>query len=191
MVKIKLCGLQTVADIHKANVVQPDFIGLVFAPSRRQVDLATAQQLMRDLAPTITPVGVFVEASLATVMAAVQAGRLQLVQYYGELPKGLIPALHEQHVQLIQVVQTETDVDSATDYVMFDASRGRGQAPSQFQAHQLTQPEILSGGITITNVQAAVASVKPAVVDVSSGVETDGQKDLTKMQALTNLVHQL
>ncbi|USS88517.1 phosphoribosylanthranilate isomerase [Fructilactobacillus hinvesii] len=191
MVKIKLCGLHTTADIAKANQVHPDFVGLVFAPSQRQVDLKTARILTQDLDPTIAVAGVYVNASTETVMAAVTDRVLQLVQYYGALPANLIAQLHEQHVQLIQVVQTETDVDPEADYVMFDASRGRGQAPAQFQKHAVTQPEILSGGITLANVQTAVAIVKPAVVDISSGVETDSHKDLAKMQALTDLVHRL
>ncbi|USS86324.1 phosphoribosylanthranilate isomerase [Fructilactobacillus cliffordii] len=191
MVKIKLCGLHTLADIDKANQVQPDFVGLVFAPSSRQVDLATARRLTQALDPTIPAVGVFVGADLKTVLAAVQAQVIQLVQYYGSLPPDLINQLHQHHVQLIQVVQTTEEIDPAADYVMFDASRGRGQAPTQFEAHHLAKTEILSGGITLTNVREAVAIVNPAVVDVSSGVETNGQKDVTKMQAPTDLVHQL
>lgn len=191
MVKIKICGVQTLADAAKINQVQPDLIGFVFAPSKRKIDLATAKKIRQQLKPEIISVGVYVNESTEMIKAALEQQIISQVQYYGQLPDDLIAMTHGLQGQVIQVVTDKQQIDPAADYVMFDDSRGRGIAPQAFTRHQLPKPEYISGGINLTNVQAAVEIMQPEVVDVSSSTETNGQKDLAKMQALTQLVHEL
>ncbi|WP_429971092.1 phosphoribosylanthranilate isomerase [Fructilactobacillus sp. Tb1] len=191
MVKIKICGVQTLADVDNINQVQPDLIGFVFAPSKRQIGLKTAQQLREQLNPDIISVGVYVGQTTAEIKAALEQQIISQVQYYGKLPNDLIQTVHNLNGEIIQVVTDKNEINADADYVMFDASKGRGIAAKAFTNHHLSQPEYLSGGINLTNVAEAVKTTQPIVVDVSSSTETDGHKDLIKMQALTDLVHQL
>lgn len=191
MVKIKICGIQTLADVEKVNQVQPELVGFVFAPSKRQIDVTTAQKLRQYLNPEIISVGVYVKQNSDIIKTALEQQIISQVQYYGKLPDGLATMIHRLNGQLVQVVTDKQQIDDAADYVMFDDSRGRGLAPKTFMPHHVSKPEYLSGGINLKNVKTAVTMVKPVVVDVSSSSETNGQKDLAKMQALTKLVHEL
>jgi phosphoribosylanthranilate isomerase len=78
MVKVKICGLMRPQDIEAVNTAGADFAGFVFAPSRHQVTLATALALRARLNPAIPAVGVFVDESVDDILAAYQAGAIDI-----------------------------------------------------------------------------------------------------------------
>jgi phosphoribosylanthranilate isomerase len=84
MTRIKICGLTRLADVAAVNACQPDYIGLVFAPSRRQVTAELAARLVQALNPGITPVGVFVNEKPEVIRDIVQAAGLKVVQLHGQ-----------------------------------------------------------------------------------------------------------
>lgn len=192
MTKIKLCGLFRLADVAAANVAAPEFAGFVFAKSRRQISLTQAQQFRQNLKPTIKTVGVFVDAPLQVMLAAVKSGAISYVQLHGHETEAVVTQLQQAGAKVIQVFNlTQTTYQpTQADAVMFDAGKGAGTTFDWQQVPQnVPQPIFLAGGITVANVTAAIQAVQPAVIDVSSGIETAGLKDPIKMRQITQLAH--
>ena len=82
--KIKICGLRTLDDIAAVNATPPDFVGFVFAESRRRVTPHEAAELRAALHPSIVPVGVFVDADPDLIADLVSAGVIDMVQLHGQ-----------------------------------------------------------------------------------------------------------
>lgn len=94
MTKIKLCGLTRQEDITAANVLEPDFVGFVFAPkSRRYVTAEQAKALRNHLLPSIQAVGVFVDEEPEQVAALLEAGIIDLAQLHGREDEGHLERL--------------------------------------------------------------------------------------------------
>lgn len=197
MTKIKLCGLSRPCDVEAANGLQPDYIGFVFAPkSRRYVSMEQAAALMEQLNPAIKTVGVFVNENPETVAAYLKAGIIDIAQLHGGESENYIRRLRSLTGKpLIQAfrIDTEQDIEAANessaDYVLLDS--GEGGTGAAFDWHLLSKirrPYFLAGGLTAHNVANAVKTLTPYAVDVSSGIETDGQKDRNKMTAFVTAV---
>ncbi|KRK34670.1 phosphoribosylanthranilate isomerase [Loigolactobacillus bifermentans] len=192
MTQIKLCGLFRPVDVVAANAAAPEFAGFVFANSHRQISLAQAQNFRKKLNPTIITVGVFVDAPLTEMLAAVNSGAISYVQLHGHETETMVDQLQQAGAKVIQVFNlTQTTYQpTQADAVMFDAGKGTGETFDWTQVPQnVPQPVFLAGGITVANVTAAIQTVHPTVIDVSSGIETGGLKDPQKMRQLTQLVH--
>ncbi len=183
MVKVKICGLMQLEDVLAVNDAQADFAGFVFAPSRHQVSLKTAQRLKEALNPKIKSVGVFVHETVTDILAVYQAGIIDIAQLHGHSTPAEIATLQRAGLQVIQVFERQAiDPTSKADYLMVDSGKGSGQLLNLTTIPHLNRPLLLAGGLTPENVQHAVKLVQPAVVDVSSGVETAGHKDATKIR---------
>lgn len=192
MTQIKLCGLFRPEDVAAANAAAPEFAGFVFANSRRQISLEQAQNFRKKLKPTIITVGVFVDAPLTEMLAAVNSGAISYVQLHGHEDEATVARLQQAGAKVIQVFNLTqiTYQPTQADAVMFDAGKGAGQTFDWQQVPtQVPQPIFLAGGITVANVTAAIKAVHPAVIDVSSGIETAGLKDPQKMRQITQLAH--
>lgn len=193
MTQVKICGLMTAADIAVVNATRPDYAGFIFAGGRHHVTLATAKTLRDQLAPGIEPVGVFVNAPLADMFAALAAG-ITTIQLHGDEPEAVVELLQNHGAKVIRVFRNPLAELPRThaDAVMVDAGAGSGQilAWSQLAAIS-THPYFLAGGLTPANVTAAITSVRPDVVDVSSGVEVDQHKDPGKVAAFVTTAHAL
>jgi phosphoribosylanthranilate isomerase len=192
MTQIKLCGLFRPADVASANAATPEFAGFVFAKSRRQISLAQAQTFRKNLKPTIKTVGVFVDAPLTEMLAAVNSGAISYVQLHGHEDDTMVAQLQQAGAKVIQVFNlTKTTYQpTQADAVMFDAGKGAGQTFDWQQVPKnVPQPVFLAGGITVANITAAMQAVQPTVIDVSSGIETAGLKDPLKMRQITQLAH--
>jgi len=191
--RIKICGLSRLRDIEVINEVRPDYAGFVFAESSRQVSPAQAQLLREQLDAGITPVGVFVDAAIDTVVGLVKAGIIEVVQLHGSEDEAYIQQLRERcAVSLIKAftVRTAQDValadNTTADILMLDNGKGTGERfdwDFLRQAPPLAHPWFLAGGIDSDNLSSALA-LEPWGIDVSSGVETEGLKDPDKIRAL-------
>lgn len=182
MPKVKICGLMRTEDILAVNVAEADFAGFVFAPSRHQIALKTALALRKQLAPNIQTVGVFVNESIDDILAIYQAGAIDIAQLHGKSTPDEIKQLQQAGLKVIQVFERQLiDLDSPADYLMVDSGKGSGQILNWQAIPSITRPLILAGGLTPENVNQAVQLVKPDVVDVSSGVETNAVKDPKKI----------
>lgn len=196
-VGIKICGLCTDADVAAANHLLPDYVGFVFAPgSKRFVNFDQAEALAGALDERITPVGVFVDASVTEVASAVRRGIVRVVQLHGREDEAFAASLRDEvAVPIIKAFSMDDDEalaqaeQSSADFVLLDAGKGgTGRTFDWSRARRLARPFILAGGLNAGNVGVALRELRPFAVDMSTGVETDGAKDPAKMRAAIEVV---
>jgi phosphoribosylanthranilate isomerase len=198
--KIKLCGLTRMQDIEYVNEALPDYIGLVFAKSRRQVDLETAAKLKNALNRSIKAVGVFVNENINVVIDLCNNGIIDFIQLHGDEDEEYILKLRSQvNKPIIKAVRVENS-DSLevaqklqSDYLLLDAYSakeygGTGKTFNWNFIKCIHKPFFLAGGIHIDNVRLAMKKTKPYCLDISSGVETNGLKDRNKIMQLVNKI---
>ena len=185
MTKVKICGLSTASAVETACKAGADYIGFVFAESRRRVSLEQAQKLAALVPPAVRKVGVFVSPSLTELKEAILVANLDLVQIHGNFNEDLLTEIGRPVIRAYQVKGALKDVSQQADYLLFDAPlAGSGQTFDwqSFDKNQIHQPFFIAGGLNTGNVREAIQHFAPYAVDVSSGVETDGQKDLEKIK---------
>ena len=185
MTKVKICGLSTKEAVKTAVSAGADYIGFVFAPSKRQVTLEQAAELAKLIPVNVQKVGVFVSPSRAELLEAVDKVGLDFVQVHGKVVDKLFENLPCGSIQAVQVDEGGHVPNSQADYLLFDAPvAGSGQTFDwgQLDTTELAQPFFIAGGLNEDNVARAIQHFSPFAVDVSSGVETDGQKDHEKIR---------
>ena len=185
MTKVKICGLSTKEAVKTAVSAGADYIGFVFAPSKRQVTVEQAIDLAKFIPSHIQKVGVFVSPSRAELLEATEKVGLDLVQVHGQVVDKLFKNLPCGSIQAVQVDGDGHVPNSQADYLLFDApGAGSGQTFDwgQLDTTELSQPFFIAGGLNEDNVARAIQHFSPFAVDVSSGVETDGQKDHEKIR---------
>lgn len=185
MTKVKICGLSTKEAVKTAVSAGADYIGFVFAPSKRQVTVEQATELAKIIPTNVNKVGVFVSPSRAELLEAVDKVGLDLVQVHGQVADDLFEDLPCASIQAVQVDGDGHVPNSQADYLLFDAPvAGSGQTFDwgQLDTTELAQPFFIAGGLNEDNVARAIQHFSPFAVDVSSGVETDGQKDHEKIR---------
>lgn len=175
-----------VADIAIVNEWKPDYIGFVFADSRRKVEDKQAAYLKEKLHPGIQAVGVFVNDSIEHIATLCEADAIDVVQLHGDESKEYIRELKERiNKPIIRAIRVQTEEDikggatSQADIILLDAFHPQqyGGTGEQFDIRQISagyRPYILAGGLTPQNVRSLISELHPYAVDVSSGVETDG-----------------
>ena len=185
MTKVKICGLSTKEAVETAVSAGVDYIGFVFAPSKRQVTLEEATELAKLIPVNVKKVGVFVLPSRAQLLEAIEKVGLDLIQVHGQVGDDLFEDLPCASIQAVQVDGNGHVPNSQADYLLFDAPvAGSGQTFDwgQLNTTGLVQPIFIAGGLNEDNVVKAIQHFTPYAVDVSSGVETDGQKDHEKIR---------
>ena len=185
MTKVKICGLSTKGAVETAVSVGVDYIGFVFAPSKRQVTLDQAAELAEIIPADVKKVGVFVSPSRAQLLEAINKVGLDLVQIHGQVPDDLFENLPCASIQAVQVDGEGHVPNSQADYLLFDAPvAGSGQTFDwgKLDTTGLAQPFFIAGGLHEDNVEEAIQHFTPYAVDVSSGVESNGQKDHEKIR---------
>ncbi|MBM3464478.1 MAG: phosphoribosylanthranilate isomerase [Armatimonadetes bacterium] len=189
MTRVKICGITNSADAVVAWRAGADAIGMIFAPSRRQVDVPTARRIASEIPPFVLKVGVFVNEDPHRISEITHLVGLQAVQFHGdESPEACqrfapncIKVFRPQAPEDLEAIRffpagaflldTWSDTERGGSGKTFDWSLAR-------YAMTFGRPVILSGGLTPDNVAEAVRTVQPAMVDVASGVEADvGHKD--------------
>lgn len=193
--KIKICGLFRDEDIDYANQVRPDYVGFVFAPSRRQISKEQAEKFKQQLLLSIQTVGVFVNAPVEEVIAYLMDGIIDIAQLHGDETEEdirYIKAVTKSQVIKAVKVQCSQEVeawlDSEADYLLFDSGAGSGKIFDWQLLGDVNRDFFLAGGLRPDNLEEAMKRVPAFAVDISSGVETDGVKDLAKMQAAVQIV---
>ena len=186
MTKVKICGLSTVEAVETAVLAGADYIGFVFATSKRQVSLEQAQELAKRVTGKTKIVGVFVSPSLEDLELAIGRVPLDIVQIHGTFDEALMPMISVPVIRAIQLSDQEAQVTSQADYLLFDAPvAGSGQTFDWdlLKDQKIQQDFFIAGGLTEDNVRQARETFQPYALDVSSGVETDGRKDIEKIKA--------
>lgn len=195
MIRIKICGVTTPDDAVLAVELGASAIGLIFWPrSPRAIDVGRARAIVGALPPSVEAVGVFVNQPEAARLAE-EAG-LTIVQLHGEEPPESYRGWPLPVIKAIPV-HDRTAIDDAARVppsarVLLDAHDpdrrgGTGRRIDWAIAAEIAsrRPVILSGGLAPDNVIEALDTVRPAGIDVSSGVESaPGRKDAAKLRAL-------
>jgi phosphoribosylanthranilate isomerase len=192
--RIKVCGFTRKEDLQAAIEAGADAIGLVFyPPSPRFVDLSTAADLVRMVPPFVTIVGLFVNADPATIRETLAAVPIHLLQFHGDEDEDFCLQFDRPYIKAARVkpgvdlVQYAGCFPSAQAILLDAFVEGYGGGGKAFDWKLIPpdfgKPLILSGGLDAANVADAIARVRPAAVDVSSGVEaTKGVKDADKIR---------
>ena len=214
--KVKMCGISKVETIPAVVEAKPDYMGLVFAPSKRQVTVDQAKILVEELHrgyakkygsdtehdknDTIKTVGVFVNETVENLVTIANEANLDAVQLHGDEDEAFIQSLKERTnvevwkaIQIRTAADTEKWIDSSADMLLFDAYHkdergGTGEVFDWSSLDAFERPFMLAGGIDSTNVARAIRTVRPYGIDISSGIETNGVKDDEKITAFTKIV---
>ena len=207
--KVKMCGISKVETIPAVVEAKPDYMGLVFAPSKRQVTVEQAEILVEELhkqcinhydTKVVKTVGVFVNETLDNLVRIADTANLDAVQLHGDEDEAFIQSLKERTnvevwkaIQIRTAADTEKWIDSSADMLLFDAYHkdergGTGEVFDWSSLDAFERPFMLAGGIDSTNVARAIRTVRPYGIDISSGIETNGMKDDKKITAFTKIV---
>ena len=193
MTKIKICGLFRPCDIEYVNAVRPDWCGFIvnFPKSHRNRTPDQVRALRRGLAEGVVPVGVFVDQPVEDVAALLNDGTISVAQLHGHEDAAYIAALRAaapgHPVWRAFKGRGPEDLEAAgaspADLVILDNGYGTGETFDWSMAGGVARPFLLAGGLTPENIPDAIRLLHPYGLDISSGVETDKQKDPEKIRA--------
>lgn len=214
-VKVKFCGITQEDTVPVLLETEPDYVGFIFAPSKRQVTVEQAQSITRSLQDSVSTtsgdkcisrVGVFVNETISTIVEIAKAVPLSVVQLHGDETVAYIESLriHLQEEQLgsIQIwkavqVQIKKDImqweQAPIDGLVVDAYSkttrgGTGQTVDWSLLEGIEMPYYLAGGIGLHNVARAIRRLQPYGLDMSSSLETNGQKDASTIRTMSQLI---
>jgi phosphoribosylanthranilate isomerase len=192
MTWVKICGIRDIKSAKAAEAAGSDAIGFMFAESTRKIAPVQAKDIIQSLGKTILKIGVFVNEQPAKINEIVRDCQLDMVQLHGEEPPN---HLQEIIVPVIKAFRVADQADllalaSYTPYAFLLDSKvagtqgGSGQSFDWRLLAELQEKRkiIVAGGLTVDNVCLAISTTAAFGVDVSSGVESNGQKDALKMR---------
>lgn len=209
--KIKFCGNRSLDDVKLTIKSDADFIGFVFAPSKRRVLPEDVKQWLNEAAlkPHQKTVGVFVNATLEAIAHAVTTASLDVVQLHGsETPDFCTQVKETCHVGVWKVIHHQADaIEQMERYAhIVDAFLIDNKSKSQWggtgtafdwsfvpryleTAHTFGKHCFIAGGINAANIQELL-KYEPDGIDLASGIETNEQKDERKIAELLNRMKQ-
>ncbi|USG63503.1 phosphoribosylanthranilate isomerase [Brevibacillus ruminantium] len=216
MTRIKICGVKHAETLRLLAALDVDYVGFVFAPSKRQISAETAGVLLGEVPEHPPAVGVFVNPTLPELEAVLELAPLSVIQLHGQESPAFCQEVQERFSlpvwKALAVGKSGLDdhsTDECTDIatyrevtqgLLFDTydpaqAGGTGKRFSWEQIPQLIQataplPCIIAGGIHSGNVRELIENYSPAVIDVSSGVETEGVKDAAKIREFVERVRE-
>lgn len=195
-VRVKICGITNLADAEVAVSAGADALGFIFfEKSKRFVLPGIAQEIINQLPPFVSRVGVFVNSSTERVIQIVEETGINLLQFHGEEPPEFCAAFALPVIKAFSM-RDAASLASLPKYktagFLLDtwSPAARGGTGESFnwdlavRAREVNQHIILAGGLTPENVGRAILQVQPYGVDVASGVElSSGKKDPAKVRA--------
>jgi len=199
LVKVKICGLRRKEDIEYANELKPDYVGFVFAKSKRQIEVEQALYLISFLDKEIKTVGVFVNEPVENALKIAQTLNLDVLQFHGDETQDYIDNFKNFTVWKAIRIKDKEDLEKTKQFkvnsFVFDTltkneygGTGKTFNWKVLKGMELNVPIILAGGLNENNVEEAIKIVDPYAVDVSSGVETEGYKDFKKLKSFIEKV---
>lgn len=196
--RIKFCGITRLEDLQLAAQLGVDALGFVFHPSSpRAVNVQQACALSEHCPPFISRVGLFMNQDSRTINRVLERVALDVLQFHGDEPEALCASFG---LPYIKSVAMGSDIHPAcSDHaralaLLFDSNQagqagGCGRVFDWNKVPALSQPVILAGGLNAGNVRAAIQTVRPYAVDVSSGIEeVKGIKSKSRMKSFVNAV---
>lgn len=200
MTRIKICGLKSLTDVKIVNKYLPEYVGFVFANTKRFVSDELASKMKQALDKRIQSVGVFVNEPQEHIISLYKQGIIDLVQLHGDESKEYIHELKEKiNAPIIRAVrvqnaeQVREELQQKADFMLFDTYKkgvygGSGERfplvilEESLKEEENKRPYFLAGGLAPDNIKEVLGSIDCYCVDVSTGVETDGSKDEKKVR---------
>ncbi|MBG9715468.1 phosphoribosylanthranilate isomerase [Bacillus cereus] len=192
--KVKICGITDVETAKSACEYGADALGFVFAESKRKITPKRAKEIIQELPANVLKIGVFVNESVEVIQKIADECGLTHVQLHGDEDNHQIRRLNIPSIKSLGVT-SESDMKNAqgyeADYILFDSPKekfhgGNGKTFSwellRDMPKELRKKMILAGGLNALNIEEAIRTVRPYMVDVSSGVEIEGKKDVEKIK---------
>ncbi len=198
--KIKFCGLRREEDVKYAASLDAGFMGFILTDRfRRYIEPSEVARLKAFVPASCKTVGVFVDEPVDYVVSAAKTAGLDMIQLHGAEDEAYIAEVKEKTgLPIIKMIKPVSEDDiitarqSLADLILLDSGAGgTGKVFDWSLAEKLGRDYILAGGLTPENAGEAVERLKPFAVDVSSGVETEGIKDFSKMKAFAAEVRKL
>lgn len=201
MTKIKICGCKRLQDIELVNKYLPDYIGFVFANSKRKIEDAVAMELKAALSNQIKAVGVFVNEPIEHIVDLCKKQVIDVVQLHGDETKEyitklkglveqpIIKAIRVQSSEQVQLAESLPCEYLLLDTYIKDAYGGSGVSFDWSMIPHLSKPYFLAGGLNSENIKRAIHECRPYCVDISSGVELDGYKDEGKIREIMRQIN--
>ena len=197
--KIKFCGLRREEDVKFAASIGADFMGFILSERFKRFvkpeDVASYRQYVPSNAKTV---GVFVDETEDYVIRTSETAKLDMIQLHGSEDDRYITDIKEKTgLPVIKMVKpvSESDIIAArhcvADLILLDSGTGTGKVFDWSLIKDFDRDYILAGGLSPDNVGEAVTRLRPYAVDVSSGVETEGIKDFSKMKAFASEVRKI
>ena len=205
MTKIKICGLKTLDDVVKVNKYLPEYVGFVFANTKRFVTDEQALIMKQALDKRIKAVGAFVNEPIDHVAELCRRGIIDVAQLHGDESEEYIRDLKEmtdtpviKATKVQNAKQVAERMSDEADYMLFDTYK-KGELGGTGERFELSileeclenlasqgrkiKPYFLAGGLDETNVSEVLGRIGCYCVDVSTGGETDGVKDEAKIKS--------
>lgn len=203
--KIKICGLFREEDINYANELKPDYIGFVFAESKRKIGVEKAYNLKNKLDKEIKSVGVFVNDNLDFILNLIREKIIDIIQLHGNEDNNFLDNLKTKtNVKIIKFIPVENadsilnSLNIFSDFILLDNLKGGvgktfnwNYLKEAFESNKkiievFNKKYFLAGGLNKENINEAL-KFNPYCVDLSGGLETNGIKDFEKMKYIINI----
>lgn len=205
MIYLKFCGMKRPQDIEYANECRPNYIGFILSDGfKRTVSKEDFLVLKKGLDQNIKKVGVFVNEPLVNILNHEYNKDLDVIQLHGNETEDYIKALRKDFSgEIWKAVRAKSPDDIEReqkkscqkfliDSFSEDCVGGTGIRINTdvVKDAKITKPFFIAGGITAENIGEIIEKTRPFGVDISSGIETDGYKDLQKMKKIMSILRE-
>ena len=205
MIYLKFCGMRRIEDIEYANRCRPDYVGFILSDGfRRSVDFGTFYELNTYLDKDIKRVGVFVNEPMENILRRGYNEALDVIQLHGDENDDYIKNLRKDFSgEIWKAVRAKSPKDIEREQkkpcgkLLIDSycensvgGTGKRINTEIVKSAKIEKPFFIAGGITAENIAEIVRDTKPYGVDLSSGIETDGFKDLNKMKNIMRILRE-
>ena len=196
--KVKVCGITDDNTALAAVELGADAIGFVFAESKRRITLEKAKEIAVKLPKETLKIGVFVNQTKEEIERIAAEVGLTHIQLHGDETERFCQSFSIPVIKAFSIDNKQNLEKIASfpcDYLLLDGPKGkyRGGNGSSFEWAKIdskffdNRKVILAGGLTVENVAEGIKMINPYMVDVSSGVETDGVKDTEKIKSFIQM----
>lgn len=200
--KLKFCGFKNKVDIENALKCEVDYIGIVFAKSKRKVDREQAREMIKGLDfGSVKLVGVFMDQDVEEVLGTAYYVGLDVIQLHGHETNEYIRELQTKFSGEVWKAipgskeSLEDFNNISADLVLIDSTKGGGSGEvadweliERFQ-EDFNKPYFLAGGLGVGNIEAALGKLSPAGIDVSSGIEINDRKSFEIINKISRMVN--
>lgn len=199
--KLKFCGFKTKEDIEQALTCNIDYLGLIFAKSKRQIDKYMGLEIIKDIDfGKVKLVGVFMDQSLEDVIETTKLLNLDVIQVHGSESFEYLSILKKRtNKEIWRAIPSNDDSLKSfnmipADVVLIDSTKGGGSGELadwnliRKYEKDFNKPYLLAGGLGLNCIDKEFGKLNPQGLDICSGIEINGSKNLELMKKISRMV---